>query len=186
MNLKNTSLHLSSPRVLLFPNMSFPAELCFFCRNVLLWKSHSWGQLEQLHLLWKHPQGRAGWAKGTRLGLPCQGGLGVFQHVGTVTALPSKSIHKIHCIVSRYFPTMCPEELQRNDLYWAVSVLCINYFTEELDMLSVPCSSAFTISSFCDVYHMPVEQLTLRFFNRLDKNPKYIRCFLLPQLVSHQ
>lgn len=37
-----------------------------------------------------HPQGRAAGAKGSRLGLPCQGGLGVFQY--RVTALPS-----LHC-----------------------------------------------------------------------------------------
>lgn len=47
---KNTSPHLSSPRVLLFPNTSFPAEQCF-CRNVSLWRSYSWRELEQLPLL---------------------------------------------------------------------------------------------------------------------------------------
>lgn len=48
---------------------------------------------------------RKGRAKGTRLGLPCQGGLGGFQHMGRVADLPfpllaSKSIYKInwwHC-----------------------------------------------------------------------------------------
>lgn len=44
---------------------------------------------------------RKGCAKGTRLGLPCQGGLGAFQHMGRVTALPfpalaSQSIYTIN------------------------------------------------------------------------------------------
>lgn len=101
---KNTSLHLSSPRVLLFPNMSFPAELCF-CRNVSLRKSYSWSELEQLHLLWKHPQGRVRLCKRHKVGSSLPGGLGLFQHMGRVPALPfpalaSKPICKInqwHC-----------------------------------------------------------------------------------------
>lgn len=39
--LKNTSLYQSSHSVLLFLNMSFPAELCNW-RKVSLWRSYSW------------------------------------------------------------------------------------------------------------------------------------------------